>query len=128
MNAICHGFGRSQDQSSPWDLERAGEVSFSSPDCVQLQADELICSGSGCLCSKSPVSGWTWCCQDFYMLIAKAVGSPKDLLTMFQDSSEYGNGVDRCFNSGSGVELLPTISTEHVATLWKPCALRIILI
>ena len=59
MNAISHGFGRSQDQSSSRDLERAGQVSDSSPSRAQTEADELIFLDSGCLCSKSPVSGWT---------------------------------------------------------------------
>lgn len=44
---------------------------------------------------------------------------------MLQDSSGYGHGMDRCFNSGSGVELLPTISIEYGVPLWESCALRI---
>ncbi|CAP80184.1 Pc12g05570 [Penicillium rubens Wisconsin 54-1255] len=83
MDAISHGLGRSEDESSRSNLTRAGKVAFPSPEppnssfnAARKQIREVKYKDtdgchSECLRSEPSISGWTRRSQDFHIFTSQ---------------------------------------------------------
>jgi hypothetical protein len=129
MDAISHGLGRSEDESSRSNLTRAGKVAFPSPEppnssfnAARKQIREVKYKDtdgchSECLRSEPSISGWTRRSQDFHIFTSQTTRPVRKLLALFQDSSGNGDGVDACFDSYGCPQLLPAIPIYYGPTL-----------
>lgn len=114
MDAVNHGLGRPQDESSASSLKRAGEVTQNRDP--KVAREHQLMSMSGPLCSKSLIPGCTRSLQNLRMPAIETTGPARKVPSQLKNSSGHGGSMDSCFISSHCPQLslgIPIGSISH---------------